>query len=145
MIYSKKDIFKFLYKLENGLLPIYFPRMFTTVTLDHDYNTRRRNDTFTPVPRTSSAKETIRYYLPSFIRDIPILIKEKVHTHSFKGFTNYSKIHIISTYPVECTVPHCYICNLWKTKKLTDASISFFFLSNSPSSVCYCLYISFLW
>ena len=107
----KINILKFIYKYENGLLPNYFSILFIENTANHDHNTRNRNVNRIPIPRTTSAKETIRYYLPSFMNDIPVLVRDKISTHSLKGFTNYSRSHYINTYTIECNIQNCYICN----------------------------------
>ena len=46
----------------------------------HTYDTRNRNIETTPVPRTSSAADTFRYYLPQFMETVPRAIRDKVNT-----------------------------------------------------------------
>ena len=102
---------KFIYKLENGLLPKYFTGIFIHRRTDHDHNTRYRNTNTIPVPRTSAAKETIRYYLPNFIKNVPNIIQQKVYTHSLIGFADYSKKYFISLYSTEFEEVGCYVYN----------------------------------
>ena len=107
----KINLLKFLYKFEKNTLPDYFSGIFTTSISNHHYGTRNRDLIKTPVPRTSSATETVRHYLPKFIINVPDLIKEKIHTHSFKGFTHYAKMFFVESYSSECHIVNCYICN----------------------------------
>ena len=93
------------------VLPL-FPGMFETISANHEYPTRQRDIITYPEPRTSSAEETIRYYLPTFVEKVPNQIKDKIHTHSFKGFTHYAKIYYTNSYSSECDIENCYICNL---------------------------------
>ena len=106
----KISLLKFLYKLEKGSLPSYFSGIFITHTADHQHNTRYRDTERLPVPRTSSAEETIRHYLPTFVEDTPDLIKDKIHTHSPEGFAHYAKQYFIKLYRTECDVPNCHTC-----------------------------------
>ena len=64
------------------------------------------------MPRTASAADTLKYYLPKFIETVPRAITDKVNTHSFKGFTHYVKMCYINSYSDRCDIPNCYICNL---------------------------------
>ena len=104
------NLLKFLYKYENNLLPEYFDNMFATHTLDHPYNTRNR-DIIRPMPRTTSASETTRHHLPKFIATIPSQIKEKIFSHSIKGFTHYVKMFYLDSYSIICNIENCYVCN----------------------------------
>ena len=120
----KLSLLKFLYKLEKHRLPAYFPGMFETISANHQHNTRVR-DTETPlIPRTSSALQTIRHYLPKFIKDTP----DKIHTHSPEGFTKYAKLYSISCYSTEC---HLYI--------ILTISICYYIVNNAFCMNLYCI------
>ena len=105
------SLLKFIFKLENDMLPVYFYSMFISDPVTHSHNTRFRPMNRPPIPPTSSAEETVRYHLPNFIRTVPSIIKDKIHSHSYKGFTHYVKILYIKCYSSECDIPGCYICN----------------------------------
>ena len=90
-------------------LPAYFDNMFENIHLNHNYETRNRDRA--KIARTVSSSKTLRYGLPNLLTVIPDCIKNKVHTHSMNGFTNYAKKHFCSTYIEYCQVPNCYICN----------------------------------
>ena len=107
----KINLLKFQFKSENDSLPKYFSQMFTTTTPTHEYNTRNCNTSRPSIPRTDSAINTIRHHIPRFIENVPDMIKEKIHTHSFKGFVHYAKLYYIRSYPVVCDVENCYICS----------------------------------
>ena len=74
----------------------------------HTHDTRNRNIETTPVPRTASAADTLRYYLPQFMETAPKAIRDKVNTQSFKGFTHYVKMSYINSYSAVCDIPNCY-------------------------------------
>ena len=84
----------------------------TTNNTNHDHDTRNRDARFPPAPRTTSALHTLRHHTPKFLTTIPTNIREKIDTHSLKGFANYSKNFYISEYDTECTIVDCYICKL---------------------------------
>ena len=109
----KVSLLKLFWKLKNKKLPSYFSNMFTpNAAPTHTHDTRNRNIETTPVPRTSSAADTLRYYLPQFMETVPRAIRDKVSTHSFKGFTHYVKMSYINSYFAVCDILNCYICNL---------------------------------
>ena len=87
----KLSLLKFQFKLSNGKLPEYFPTIFTVEETEHSYKTRNKNSSRLPIPVTTSAESSIRYFLPKFLPSIPQLITDKVSTHSMEGFSNYAK------------------------------------------------------
>ena len=107
----KINLLKFLYKFQNNLLPKYFDEIFTTVVPSHEYDTRTRDNERLLIPRTSSALKTVRHHLPRFIQDVPDIVKEKIYTHSFKGFTHYAKMFFVNSYSAVCAIRNCYVCN----------------------------------
>ena len=106
----KINLLKFQFKLVNEKLPHYFSTIFTKDELSHNYNTRNRDSFRNPTPNYSSSVNTIRYYLPNFIDNMPELIVNKISTHSFKGFSVYCKNYFIKGYSFQCTDPNCYVC-----------------------------------
>ena len=109
----KISLLKLFWKLKNRKLPSYFTNMFAPIAaVAHTHDTRNRLMETAQMPRTASAADTLRYYLPQFLETVPRAIKDKVNTHSFKGFTHYVKIFYIDSYSVVCDIPNCYICNL---------------------------------
>ena len=111
-----KDIFhlgllKFQFKLANNSLPSYFSSIFVQHVTTHRCNTRNRNSVQIPTPRTNSALDTIRHFLPRFINTMPQLIIDKITTHSLKGFCDYAKNYFMNEYSSECHIQNCYICN----------------------------------
>ena len=112
------DIFKvfqmkFYHKYVNGKLPIYFLNMpFVLNNERHDYSTRRRNYIHTSLVSHEFAKKSLRYILPHTVNNTPRIIKEKVFTHSLKGFSMYFKKNLINNYSDICTIRNCYVCML---------------------------------
>ena len=109
-----KDIFihsllKFYFKFEQKTLPHFFTSMLSIVTHSHD--TRHRGGFYQCKPNTTNGTKCLRFFLPSLLNEAPPCIKDKVFTHSYKGFSNYVKNHLITQYPSECFVQNCYVCN----------------------------------
>ena len=107
----KLNLLKFQFKLVNDTLPVYFSSIFTKDELSHNHNTRNRLLLRNPTPNHSSSLNTIRYHLPHFIDNIPEIISNKISSHSYKGFSDYSKKYFIKEYSFECNDPDCYVCN----------------------------------
>lgn len=105
------QILKFYYKIKNELVPSYFSQQFITPTSQvHDHNTRHKT-LFIPLIRHSFAKKRLRLEIVRVLNSVPELIKEKVHTHSYQGFSNYVKLTLLNDYEISCTILNCYICN----------------------------------
>ena len=117
---------KFFYKLENNLLPPYF---WTYMFHANSKRTRSRDPYQQMIPKTALFSESIRFSLPTLLKNTPPAIKNKAQTHSLWGFTNYAKKQMISKYSIICTKKTCFIC----AEKLTLKSI--------PKN---CTYLSFL-
>ena len=103
---------KFYYKLLHGLLPSYFHQhlQITSTPLIHDHDTRRPGF-FVFRTQHTFARKCLRHELTRILNLTPDIIKDKVHTHSFFGFSQYIKKYFIENYEISCSVPNCYICN----------------------------------
>ena len=102
---------KFCYKLENRLLPSYYlNNLFIRNFELHSYNVRNNDNLHLPRVRHEFAKSSIQYIIPITFNNAPSLIKEKIYTHSYKGFSQYVKKWYISQYNVQCNIPDCYVC-----------------------------------
>jgi hypothetical protein len=102
---------KFIYKFEHGTLPCYFrENMFRRQYEVHDHSTRHADNFQIPLSRHSFAKNSIRYRLPLTYNNCSLSIKEKIHTHSFQGYTRYIKKKIIDDYEDTCQLRNCYVC-----------------------------------
>ena len=55
-----------------------------------------------------SAKRCLRHNLPNTLNATPQIVKDKLFTLSFYGFTNYVKYNFIQSYQIICTVTNCY-------------------------------------
>ena len=85
--------------------------MFRRQSEFHGYNTRCTNDdNCICQSRHIYVNKSVRHRLPDLYNNCPLNIKEKVHKHSFPGFTKYIKQHIINFYSATCTLPNCYVC-----------------------------------
>ena len=100
---------KFFYKLENNRLPSYF---WTYMFQENRSNRTRSRDPYQQlVPKTAIFSTTIRFSLPTLLKNTPPLIKAKAQTHSYNGFSNYVKQAMLQKYKTTCDINHCYICN----------------------------------
>ena len=99
------------YNITNGRTPAFFSSMFVLNDTVHSYLTRHRGDIHIPLTNTTSAQNCIRQYVPRLITTMPVLVISKVNTHSYIGFSNYVKQHLIGLYRYECLIPNCYICD----------------------------------
>ena len=90
----------------------YFENMFQVATSTHPHNTRYKDVPRITLPVRNSTKFTIRFYIPALINEIPANIMEKIFTHSYSGFSKYTKLQFIDKYSEVCTITNCYTCNL---------------------------------
>ena len=103
---------KFYYKFKNNKLPIYFQNLpFHCNFQKHQHNTRIQNHIQLGRTVHEYAKKCIRYNVPISVNNTPIVILEKINTHSLKGFAGYIKQYYLNYYQNTCTVPLCYICS----------------------------------
>ena len=102
---------KFYYKHYHNKMPKYFNNFFTTQSITHPYNTRHRHVSRTVLPHRISTKYRIRYYIPNLLNEMPICIKEKFATHSYYGFSKYTRLYFTNQYSEICSIQNCYICN----------------------------------
>ena len=93
-------------------MPDYFQSsFFIPYKRQHSYDTRHHPDLLIPRVRHAFMEKCVRYSIPRLLNTSPDLIKNKIFTHSLKGFTNYIKFFFIKEYQEVCNIPNCYICN----------------------------------
>ena len=102
---------KFFYKLTHKDLPEYFNGISLIQVGDiHDHITRNRNDFYIQRIYHQFAEKSIRHSIFHTINDAPELIRSKVNTHSFQGFSNYTKTFFVRQYSDQCQITNCYVC-----------------------------------
>jgi len=102
---------KFIYKLENLMLPKYFmTNMFIRQTEIHEHDTRFSQNFRIPQSRHVFTINSIRFKIPYIFNQASPCIKEKIYTHCLNGFSRYVKNILIEKYELQCTLPNCYIC-----------------------------------
>ena len=111
-----QDIFrlkalKFYFRYIQNQLPGYFQIMFSVALPTHSYYTHHRDDPSFPMPAKSRSEKCIRYFLPQLLRNLPPCIIDKIYTHSYYGFSRYTKMFFVNKYLNVCTIPNCYVCN----------------------------------
>ena len=107
---------KFYYKYLNNLLPNYFTNFnFATNATVHNYSTRLCHQIRNSLVKHDFSCKCIRYSLPILINTTPIIILDKITSHSIKGFTTYIKRSCIKKYTVLCQLANCNTCERART------------------------------
>ena len=107
----KQSELKFYYKLVQNSLPVYFLHRFITMhNMIHQHHTRQQQNLLLPQFRREYARTSLRYTLANTVNHTPNNIKDKIHTHSFKGFSDYIKRYFLLNYNQTCNVPNCRSC-----------------------------------
>ena len=102
---------KFYFKYNQGILPKYLQNWnFIPNSKIHNHNTRKITTLHTLKTKHEFAKKTLKYNLPYTINNTPHIVKDKVNTHSFQGFSLYVKQYLIRKYNTNCISLNCYIC-----------------------------------
>ena len=86
---------KFYFKYNQGILPKYLQNWnFIPNSKIHNHNNTRKITTLhTFKTKHEFAKKTLKYNLPYTINNTPYIVKDKVNTHSFQGFSLYVISH----------------------------------------------------
>ncbi len=106
---SLKEL-KLYYKPTRNELPTYFLNwQIVTNSELYRHNTRGKHNVHIVGFRQTFAKRCIRINLPRTLNDTPQSVKDKLFTHSFRGFINYAKLNFVQNYKNECTIANCYI------------------------------------
>ena len=103
----KLQCLKLYYKYVHGTLPTYFNGFFTANYKLHHHYTRQNRHIHVAATRSSSAQNFIRYFIPKLLCSLPNLVTDKLHTHSYGGFSNYVKNVFIEKYNNKCTILNC--------------------------------------
>ena len=107
----KHQILNFHFKLKNRMLPSYFYTFPTTLNNQvHQLNTRRRN-IFPSRVNHEFAKCSLRYKQIDLVNSTPNMILDKINTHSYQGFSKYSKTFYLNRYETTCNNQNCFTCN----------------------------------
>ena len=102
---------KCYFKYNQGILPKYLQNWnFIPNSKIHNHNTRKITTLHTFKTKHEFAKKTLKYNLPCTINNTPHIVKDKVNTHSFQGFSLYVKQYLIRKYNTNCISRNCYIC-----------------------------------
>ena len=102
---------KLYYKFIHNNLPPYIQQwQIKQNTNIHHHYTRNQNKFYIAGTKHAFAKQCLRHNLPNTLNATPQIVKDKLFTHSFYGFTNYVKYNFIQNYQIICTVTKCYTC-----------------------------------
>ena len=76
----------------------------------HSYELRQRQERLTS-PNTVGASQSPKFLIPNMIKEIQPEIIDALETESLKSTTNAARQLFINSYPIECTIENCYVCN----------------------------------
>ena len=107
----KLKILKFFHRYINQNVPAYFTTIFDPVLNEHSYFTWSGNHFLPQTPRHSSSSFALRYFAPTIITSTPALITDKVYSHSYDGYSFYTKCFFVFNYSNVCEIRDCYICS----------------------------------
>ena len=108
----KLNILKWYFRFTNKQLPCYFTDYQIKQQSEiHNHNTRNNSLVSQPVTRIQAAKYCLRNHISVVLNSMPPRVTEKVHSHSYEGFSNYAKKFIISEYSEVCIIENCYVCH----------------------------------
>ena len=102
---------KFYFRYTQNQLPQYFQNIFAVAPPTHSYFTRGRDVPFLPMPAKNRSKNCIRYFVPKLLQNLPPCVTDKIYTHSYDGFSVYTKNLFVKEYTNVCINPNCYVCN----------------------------------
>ena len=107
----KLNMLKWYFRFENKQLPNYFlSYKVKKQSLIHEYPTRINSQVFPPHTRIKTTEYCLRNRISVVLNTTPELVIEKVHTHSYHGFSHYAKRDMISKYSEVCNIENCYVC-----------------------------------
>ena len=108
----KLNMLKWYHKFINKKLPKYFENFDIKPQREiHEHDTRYKDTISPPVPRLHCSRRCLRNYISIIINSVPLNVSDKVHTHSLKGFSRYTKNYFLSNYETTCTIENCYSCS----------------------------------
>lgn len=107
----KHNVLKFYYKMINNKVPAYF-KSYCVMTQQEIHGRVTRFNQLIPrnITRTVLQQKCLRNVIPELLNTTPANIVDKIHTHSYKGFSHYAKQFYISSYSSECRILGCYVC-----------------------------------
>ena len=102
---------KLYYKFIHNNVPPYIQQwQIKQNTNIHSHYTRNQNEFYIVGTKHAFAKQCLKNNFPNTLNATPQIVKDKLLTHSFYGFTNYVKNNFIQNYQIICTVINCYTC-----------------------------------
>ena len=109
----KLNTLKFYYKRKAKKVPAYFEN-YTILSQEdiHDRDTRFNHRINRNVTRIVTQQKCLRNHLPVILKSTPSNILSKISTHSYNGFSNYTKDRYIENYSMVCHIQNCWVCSL---------------------------------
>ena len=142
----KLNMLKWYHRFINKKLPKYFLDFEIKAQKEiHDHDTKSKDTIPPPVPRLHSSRRCIRNYISIVINSMPKLVIDKVHTHSLKGFSLYTKNYILSTYDTTCVIENCYSCSRTWVYKIPYGSWYLRDLLYNEKDICHIFAVWLAW
>ena len=107
------QLFKCYFKYKHNSLLKYFDVFNLKLNSEiHAHNTRNQHKLRIPLVKHNFAKACVRYQLPKTVNNMSRSITDKVHIHSFNGFSTYVSFIFLDTYATDCNITNCYVCSI---------------------------------
>ena len=108
----KLTAIKIYHKYKNDKLPPFFNNIFELLEPlpNHNYELRHRQQRQN-TPNTVGASQSPKFRIPDIIEHISPEITAMFESESLKSTSNATKKFFIESYPIDCTIDNCYICN----------------------------------
>ena len=101
---------KLYFKYVHTTLPVYLQNLpFILNETVHTFNTRIHDNIHTNRAKHDFAKRCIRHDIRLLINIITFNIKNKITTHSLRGFISYAKHNFLQNYKILCSLSNGYI------------------------------------
>ena len=101
---------KLYYNIRHNRTPALFTTLLTYNNTVHAHNTRQLHDIHISETRTTLAHKCFSKHLPKLLRIFPELVLLKIDTHSYSGFSRYTRQYLLQQYSYLCLIRNCHIC-----------------------------------
>ena len=106
----KMQCLKLYYNIRHNRTPALFTTLLTYNNTVHAHNTRQLHDIHISGTRTTLAHKCFSKHLPKLLRIFPELVLLKIDTHSYSGFSRYTRQYLLQQYSYLCLIRNCHIC-----------------------------------
>ena len=105
-------LLKFYYKYKNKQLPL--PLLKLDITTNSEchpyYKTRHSENLVTPIYQHVFFRKSVTYNIVELVNSLAPSIRDKISTHSLQNVAERYKNYVLERYPIDCSLPFCYVC-----------------------------------